>query len=324
MRKTLREQIDANRRGSLMLAFLIVVLLALLGTAIAGSYYPRHWYVGTIAATGLGVIMALVATVSGPSIVLGLSHAREATEQEDQVLNNVVEEMAIASGLPKPKIYVIDDDAPNAFATGKDPQHGVVAVTTGLLRKLDRDELQGVMAHEIAHIRNYDIRFMTTIALIAGLIPLLADMFIRMQWFGGGRRNDRDREDNQLAFVFMIVGFALSILAPIFAHLLEMAVSRKREFLADATAAEMTRYPEGLARALQKIASDPEPLEAANRATQHMYIINPLRLTGGSDLFSTHPDTQERIKALMGLAGNPVPDAPGQGLSGLKPPMRRR
>lgn len=304
MKQTLQEQIQANRRGSVLLVFGLVLLLAALGTAIVGAYAPRQWFFGTAGSIALGGILALIARTSGSKIVLGLAHAREATRVEDQILSNVVEEMAIASGLPKPKIYVIDDDAPNAFATGHDPENGVIAVTTGLLNKLDRDELQGVVAHEMAHIRNYDIRFMTTVAIIAGTIPLLADMFVRMQWYGGGRRSSRDREDNQLALVFTILGFALAILAPIFAHLLEMAVSRKREFLADATAAEMTRYPEGLARALQKIAMDPEPLIATNRATQHMYIINPLHLSGeGTDLFSTHPPTQQRIRALMSLAG---------------------
>ena len=305
MKRTLQEQIAANRRGSAILVFFLVLILAALGTVIVGVYAPKQWYLGTAGATALGAILAIVARAGGPSIVLGLARAREATHAEDQVLSNVVEEMAIASGLPKPKVYVIDDDAPNAFATGKDPENGIIAVTTGLLRKLDRDELQGVVAHEMAHIRNYDIRFMTTVALIAGAIPLLADAFLRMQWFGGGRRRDDDRESSQLAAVFQIVGIVLAILAPIFAVLLEMAVSRKREYLADATAAEMTRYPEGLASALRKIAMDPDPLEVANRATQHMYIVNPLKLSGdGSDLLSTHPPTEARIRALMGLAGS--------------------
>jgi heat shock protein HtpX len=305
MKKTLQEQIEANRRGSLLLAFLIVLLLAALGAAIVGVYYPRQWYLGAVGAGALGFIVALVANTSGSKIVLGISRAREATQVEDQILNNVVEEMAIAAGLPKPKVYVIDDDSPNAFATGRNPEEGIIAVTTGLLRKLDRDELQGVIAHEMSHIRNYDIRFMTTIALIAGLIPLLADLFVRMQWYSGGSRRSRDKDDNQLAAIFMIVGLVLAIVAPIFSVLLEMAVSRKREYLADASAAELTRYPEGLARALQKIAMDPDPLEVANRATQHMYIVNPLKLhSRGSDLMSSHPATEDRIRALMGLAGN--------------------
>ncbi|AIE84918.1 M48 family metallopeptidase [Fimbriimonas ginsengisoli] len=303
MKKTLQEQIQANRRGSILLAFIIIVLLTALGAAIAGTYAPRQWYLGAGGAALLGLIMAWVSNRSGSNIILSISRAREATQAEDQVLNNVVEEMAIAAGIPKPKVYVIDDASPNAFATGRNPEEASIAVTTGLLQKLDRDELQGVMAHEMSHIRNDDIKFMTTVTVVAGLIPLLADLFVRMQWFGGGSRRDRDRDDNSLASIFMIVGFVLSIVAPIFAGLLELAVSRKREYLADASAAELTRYPEGLARALRKIASDPDPLQVANRATQHMYIVNPLKLIHTNDLLSTHPDVEARIAALMGLAG---------------------
>ncbi len=303
MKKTLQEQIDANKRGSIFFAVLMVLLLAALGTAIVGVYAPRQWYLGTAGAGVLGLIMVLVARTSGPGILLSISNAREATPHEDQVLNDVVEEMSIAGGIPKPKIYVIDEPAPNAFATGEDPEHGIVAITTGLMSKLNRDELQGVIAHEMSHIRNYDTRFMTVVALIAGLIPMLADIFIRMQWWGGGRRSSRDRDDNNLAVIFLVIGLVLAVLAPIFSLLLEMAISRKREYLADASAAQMTRYPEGLASALRKISSDPTPLSVANRATQHMYIVNPLKLHGADGLFSTHPPIEDRIRALMGLMG---------------------
>lgn len=304
MKKTLKEQSAANRRMSVVFAFLIVLILAALGTAIAGAFYPKHWYFGTGGALLIGLVAAGVAFTSGPDIVLSISRARPANQMEDRVLNNVAEEMAIAAGIPVPKVYVIDDPSPNAFATGKDPQHGIVVFTTGLIQKLDRDELQGVMAHEMSHIRNYDIRFMTVVALVAGLIPLLADWFRTMMWYGGGSRRSRDRDDNGQG-VFMIIGLVLSIVAPIFALLLQFAISRKREFLADSTAAELTRYPEGLARALAKISNDPDPLQGANRATQHMFIVNPLRKLagGGTDLFSTHPPTEERIRALMGLMG---------------------
>jgi heat shock protein HtpX len=304
MRKTLQQQIAANRRASYMFAFGLIVVLAALGGAIAGYYSPDNWYLGAAGAVVLGGLVSLIAFTSGPSIVLSISHAREATQAEDRMLNNVTEEMAIAAGIPKPKLYVIDDTAPNAFATGKDPKTGVVVVTTGLMQKLDRDELQGVIAHEMGHIRNHDIRFMTVVALLAGLIPLLADSFRMMLWHGGGHRS-RDRDGGGAA-IFAIIGIILAVVAPIFAILLQMAVSRQREYLADATAAELTRYPEGLARALHKIAIDPEPLEASNRATQHLYIINPLKAhhEGGDDLFSTHPPTEERIRRLMGLMGN--------------------
>lgn len=303
MKRTLKQQIAANRRSSYVFAFLLVLLLMALGAVIVGYYEPKMWVLGALGAGVLGLIVSMIAFVSGPNIVLSISGAREATHAEDQVLSNVADEMAIAAGIPRPKLYVIDDSSPNAFATGKDPKSGVVVFTTGLIDKLDRDELQGVMAHEIAHIRNYDIRFMTVIALLAGLIPLLADMFRHMLWFGGGRRRDDDRDNGGQA-IFAIIGIVLAILAPIFAVLLQLAVSRQREYLADATAGELTRYPEGLARALQKLAADPEPLEAANRATQHMYIVNPLRHMGGTDWFSTHPPTELRVRALMGLAGS--------------------
>lgn len=304
MRRTLQQQIAANKRASLFYAFLLVALLALLGAAILGSYQADMWWVGAAGAGALGLIVALVAQLGGPGIVLSISHAREATLDEDRMLNNVAEEMAIAAGVPKPKVMIIDDSSPNAFATGRDPKNGVVVFTTGIIDKLDRDELQGVMAHEIAHIRNYDIRFMTTIALIAGLIPLLADMFRYSLWGGRGHR-DRDREGNGAA-VWMIVAIVLMILAPIFAKLLELAVSRKREFLADASAAEMTRYPDGLARALLKISGDHEVLEAANRATEHMYIVNPFKPfeDRARSLFSTHPPIEERVRALRNLMGN--------------------
>jgi heat shock protein HtpX len=300
MRKTLHEQIAANKRASIFYAFLLVLLLALLGAAIVGAREAQYWWVGAAGAGALGLIIALVAQIGGPGIVLSISHAREATQDEDRVLNNVAEEMAIAAGIPKPKVMIIEDSAPNAFATGRDPKNGVVVFTTGIIDKLNREELQGVMAHEIAHIRNYDIRFMTTIALVAGLIPLLADMF---RWSLWGRR-DRDRHNGSA--IWMVLAIVLMILAPIFAKLLELAVSRKREFLADASAAEMTRYPEGLASALLKISGDQEPLEAANRATEHMYIVNPFKPfeDRARSLFSTHPPIEERVRALRNIMGN--------------------
>lgn len=300
IRVPIHEQIARNARASMMYAFLLVLLLAALGGTTTGYYVPEYWWIGTAAAAGLGILLGLIAWYAGSSIVLSISHAREATPLELQTLENVAEEMAIAAGIPKPKVYLIDDSAPNAFATGRSPQEGIVVFTTGLVQKLDRDELQGVMAHEIAHIRNNDIKLMTTLAIVAGLVPLLSDAFLRAQWWGGGRRS-RDRDGNAVVVIFAI---GLAILAPLFARLLELAVSRKREYLADATAAQLTRYPDGLARALEKISRDPEPLEAANRATQHMYIVNPLhKLDGTAHLFSTHPPIEDRIRRLRSLAG---------------------
>jgi heat shock protein HtpX len=301
--RTLQEQIAANKRASFFYAFFLVVLLTVMGAVLAGVYDPDSWAIGAGAAFVAGIIVAMIARFAGTSIVLSMSGAREPTGLEGRILENVAEEMAIAAGIPKPRVLVIDDSAPNAFATGPDPERAVVVFTTGILQKLDRDELQGVMAHEMAHVRNYDIRFMTTIAMIAGLIPLLADWLGRSLWHGAGRR--RDNENNQAQIIFFVLAILLAILAPIFAKLLELAVSRQREFLADSTAAELTRYPEGLARALEKIALDREPLEVANRATQHMYIINPMKAweSRAQSLFSTHPPTEERIRRLRGMMG---------------------
>ncbi|HRJ26037.1 MAG TPA: M48 family metallopeptidase [Fimbriimonadaceae bacterium] len=306
LRRTLPDQIKRNRRGSLIYAGLLVILLSALGTTLVGMYAPQHWVWGAAGSVVLGILAALIATQAGPGLILAVSQARPAEGLQRQVLENVTEEMAIAAGIPMPQVYVIDDSALNAFATGRDPKSGVVVVTSGLLDRLDRDELQGVVAHEIAHIRNYDIRFMATIGIVAGLIPLLADFMLRSVFWGGGRRRSSD-SNNQAALVFMAVGLVLAILAPIFAKLLEMAVSRQREYLADATAADLTRYPEGLARALEKIAMDSEPLEVANRATAHLYIIDPLRKLDESsrNLFSTHPPLRDRVRRLRNLMGSP-------------------
>jgi len=307
MRKSLPEQIAANKRSSAFLTVLLILLLTALGTCIVGAYKPSLWPVGLAGSLVLAIGAAIYTRYQGANAILSMSGAREATDAENRMLRNVTEEMALASGIPMPKVYIIDDSAPNAFATGSDPKNGIVCVTSGLLQKLDRDELQGVIAHELAHIRNYDIRFMTTIALVAGMIPMISEIFLRMQWFGGGprrRSSDNDNGGNPLQVIFMVLALVLSILAPICAKLLEMAVSRQREYLADATGAEMTRYPQGLANALHKISTDPNPLEAANSATQHMYILNPRHLLGADGLFSSHPPTAERIRRLLGTAGN--------------------
>ena len=306
MRKTIREQIDANKRGSFVLVCVMLLLLTALGACIVGIWRPNYWAYGAIGAFCLGLLSGVIARFSGPGIILAISGGREATTQEDQVLRNVVEEMAIAGGIPMPKIYVIDDPAPNAFATGTSPENGIVCITTGLMSKLNRDELQGVMAHEISHIRNYDIRYMTMVTVMAGMIVLLADILqSQLRWgffFGRSRSNNNNNNDNPLGIVFLILGIVLAILGPVMGWMLELAVSRKREFLADAGAAELTRYPEGLISALRKISNDPNDLQSANRATQSMYFVNPLKLLKErDDLTSDHPSTQARINALMGL-----------------------
>jgi heat shock protein HtpX len=213
-------------------------------------------------------------------------------------LYNIVENLSITAGLPTPKIYIIQDSSPNAFATGRDPQHAVVCVTTGILERLEKVELEGVLAHELSHVGNRDILLSTVVVVMVGFIALLADWFRFSTFFGGGRRRSGDGE---AGVILMIVALVLSILAPIGAMLIQLAISRKREFLADADGALLTRYPEGLARALEKISADPRPLSEANSATAHLFIVNPFRGNKVSKLFSTHPPVEDRIAALRGM-----------------------
>lgn len=252
----------------------------------------------------LAIVFAVATTVGGfyysDSIVLATTGARPADRDEFPHYVNTVEGLALAAGLPCPRIYVIDDPAPNAFATGRDPEHAVICATTGLIKMMNRVELEGVVAHEMSHIKNYDIRFMMLVAVLAGSIALMADFFWRMRWFGGGRSRDNDSGGGQVQAIFMIVGLVLAILAPISAMLVQAWISRQREFLADASGAMLTRYPDGLAGALEKIAADLEPLRTANKATAHLFISNPLREHGGAmnNLFDTHPPIEERVRRL--------------------------
>jgi heat shock protein HtpX len=222
---------------------------------------------------------------------------------------NVVTEMSIASGLPMPRVYVINDSAPNAFATGRDPQHASIAATTGLLAKLDREELQGVIGHEMSHIRNFDIRFTLLVAVLVGSIALLADFFLRFTFWGGGRGrssdNDRGGGGGGLQALIFVIAIILAIIAPIIARLVQLAVSRRREELADVSSVDLTRNPIGLAQALKAIADDPEVLEVANRATQHLYIVNPIKSfeERSKSMWDTHPPIPERIRILERIAG---------------------
>ncbi len=231
-------------------------------------------------------------------IVLAVSNARPATPEEFPHFVNTVEGLALAAGLPVPRAYVIDDPAPNAFATGRDPEHGVICATTGLLNMMDRVEMEGVVGHEMSHIKNFDTRFMTLVAVMVGMVALLADWFWWSGRFGGfGRRSDD--EDSSTA-IFMVIGLVLAILAPIAAVLIQAAISRRREYLADANGALLTRYPDGLASALAKIEADPNPMANANKATAHLFIANPLKDHGGAlnGLFDTHPPIEDRIERL--------------------------
>jgi heat shock protein HtpX len=316
MATTFRSQIGANKRNSVLLAVLVMLILGVLGLfigwAVTGD--PRAAIPSTITAIGLGLVASLVSYYAGDTLVLATSGAREVPEGDLPQLRNVVQEMAIAAGVPMPKVYVIDDTAPNAFATGRDPNHASVAITTGLLQKLDREELQGVMAHELSHVRNYDIRFSLMVGVLVGSIALIADFFLRFTFWGGGRRGRRSDSEGGggLQMVVFLIAIALAILAPIAARLVQMAVSRQREYLADASGVELTRNPYGLERALAKITIDNEALEAANRATQHLYFDNPVKAATSTsrDLFSTHPAALDRINRLRQLTGQPPVNDP--------------
>lgn len=291
-------QIAANKRRSVLLLTLIAGLLMMLGAVIGEAIEPRGWPIGLGYATLASVAIGLVSYFQGSAIVLAASNAHPVTREEEPQLHNVVEEMAIAAGLPAPAVYLIEDTAPNAFATGRNPQHAAITVTRGLLDKLNRDELQGVVGHEMSHVRNLDIRFSMLVAILVGSIVLFCDLFLRSFRFG---RTGRDRREG--AWPLVLLALLLAIIAPIFATLLQMAISRQREYLADVSSVQLTRNPLGLANALAKIAGDPEPLEAANRATQHLYIVNPLKVFGmnASALMSTHPPTEARIKILRSM-----------------------
>ncbi|MCD4694172.1 M48 family metallopeptidase [bacterium] len=255
------------------------------------------------------IISSFISYWWSDKIVLKMSDAKLIKFEDNKELYRIVENLCITAGLPLPKIYIINDTAPNAFATGRDPEHAVVAVTSGLLQKLERNELEGVIAHELSHIGNRDILLATVVTVLVGVIVLLADWFRRWTFWGGGRRSGDDNNSGQIKLIIMIVAIILSILAPLFAYLMQFAISRKREFAADADGALLTRYPEGLASALEKISADTEPLEVANRATAHMYIASPFE--GKRDgrakkrffarAFMTHPPVEERIAALRGI-----------------------
>jgi heat shock protein HtpX len=311
---------SANRRNSVLLMIAVIAFLAVFGFVVGfsiGYGSGAEIYFG-IAALGIAVLIGTLSAIGsyfgGDQLVLASSHAREVSQEQAPVLFNVVQEMAIAAGIPMPKVYIIDDASPNAFATGRDPQHASVAVTTGLLQKLNREEMQGVLGHEMSHIRNFDIRFTMVVGVMVGSIALLAGFFLRYTfWFGGGDRrgNDRDSGGGGFGAILLIVGIVMAALSYVFGALVQMAVSRQREYLADASSVELTRNPHGLESALEKISSDPTPLHSVNGATQHLYIVNPLKkLGGGSNLFSTHPPIVERVNRLRQLTGE-APLDPG-------------
>ncbi len=305
------QAIGKNKAESWVLIFLFLIIIIALGFLFSQAYQnPQILYF----AVGFSVISSLISYYFSDSITLAISKAQEINRQDNQQLYNIVENLCIAAGLPMPKIYIIEDSAPNAFATGRDPKHAVICYTTGILQKLNKTELEGVTAHELSHIGNYDIRVMTLVVVLVGTLTLLADFFLRASWFGGRRRsNDRDGGIGQWLF---LIGILLALISPIIATLIKLAVSRQREYLADASGALLTRYPEGLASALEKISADSTPLAEANKATAHLYIANPFHQdidenspraqasdSHGSrswfaNMFNTHPPIEDRIKRL--------------------------
>lgn len=282
-----------------------IVLLFLAFIAVIVYYICMALDLGKLSII-IAMIFAIVSTWGSyyysDKIVLKLNNARPATREEDLKLVNILDSLVISAVLQeKPQLYVIEDAQPNAFATGRNPKHAVICVTTGLLEKLDYYELEGVLAHEMSHIKNYDILLSAVVSVMVGFVVILSDWFTRISFYGGRRGRDGDNDNNGNAIV-MLIGLIFLILAPIFGQLMQLAISRKREFLADATAIEFTRNPDGLISALEKISADPNELKVANKATENMYIANPFRnKKKSSDLWSTHPSTEARIEALRNL-----------------------
>ena len=305
MAATIYTNITANKWRSAIVMTLFVALVIALGY-VFGVLLKLPWLLP------LAIVVAIVQSFSAywwsDKVALAVSGAHEVTKADAPELYRVVENLAITAGQPVPRVYVIDDASPNAFATGRDPQHAAVAVTSGLLAKLDKAELEGVIAHEFSHVGNYDIRLQSIVVVLVGFVVLLSDFFLRYTfWGGGGRRNDRSG-DGQVQAILMIIGIVLALLSPVIATLMQLAISRKRELLADADGALLTRNPNGLADALQKITSDPEPMRHANKATAHLFIASPLRDAEGkrrswlAGLFDTHPDPALRIERLREMA----------------------
>lgn len=306
-RMTIYNQADKNTALTWVYITGFLIFVIFVGYVFAGA-------LGNSGILYIAVIFAILMSFGSywwsDKIVLAMSHAKPVSHENAREIYHLVENLCITAGLPVPKIYIIEDSSPNAFATGRDPEHAVICLTTGIINRLEKTELEGVIAHELSHVGNRDILLSTVVVVMVGFVTLLADWF-RNWAFWGRRRRSNDNEGGQIGAILMIAAIILSILAPIAALLMQLAISRKREFLADADGALLTRYPEGLARALEKISADPKPLAEANRATAHLFIVNPFSTKGGSayggkgkkiaKLFMTHPPIEERVKALRGM-----------------------
>lgn len=278
-------------------ALIVIVLALVIGAVAAYSYTVRGDFVLPVVAAIFAIPSSLIGYYSGAKIALAVNRAKELPDKAAPDLHNLVENLAMTAGIPKPKIYFIDSPALNAFATGRDPAHASIAVTSGLLERLNRTELEGVLAHELSHVKNFDIRFATLVAIFVGFIVILSDMFLRMTFLGGMRRRDNRENGGQIGAILAVVGFVLLIVSPIITKIIQLAVSRQREYLADSSGALLTRYPEGLALALEKIAHGPA-LTTAGHSTAHLFIANPFKGRQLANLFSTHPPVEERIKRL--------------------------
>lgn len=289
-------QIDSNKRKTNILIIIFTIFIIAIGWFL--NAYMGYGYGAVVIAMIISIVMTLVSYYKGDAIALKSAGAIETSKEENPYIYRMVENLAITAGMPTPKVYVIDSPAMNAFATGRDPEHSSIAVTTGIVQALENEELEGVLAHEMSHIKNYDIRVMTIVVVLVGAISLLSDWFFRFRLFGGGKRDSNNSGSGLIA----IIGLILLILSPIIANLIKLAISRKREYLADASGALLTRYPEGLARALEKISQSSVPLKTANAATAHLFISNPFKKKAFSSLFSTHPPIEDRIKKLRGMA----------------------
>ena len=295
---TLYTQVDKNITKTWIL--ITVFLVFIIGLGYIFSYNlnsPAILWLAVIFSLG----MSFISYWYSDKIALSINRAREVKHEENPELFHIVENLCITAGLPLPKIYIIEEMMPNAFATGRDKNHATIAVTRGLLQKLNRTELEGVIAHELSHIGNRDILLSTVVVVLVGLVALLSHWFLRFSFWGGGRRGRDNREGGQIGAILALVGIILAILSPLIATIIQLAISRKREFLADASGALLTRYPEGLALALEKIAADPTQLKVANEATAHLYITNPFKGKKITNLFMTHPPIEERIKILRGM-----------------------
>jgi heat shock protein HtpX len=298
------EQIASNKRRSALLILLFVILVAAVVVAI--NFLVGGGPIGFAIAAVIAIAASWISYFNSDKVALAMSHAKPADPHTYARYHNLVEGLCIASGLPKPRLYVIDDPAPNAFATGRNPQHAAVAVTTGLLEKMNRVELEGVLAHELSHVKNYDVLVMTLAVTMVGIIALLSDFFLRFLFWGGGRRGS-DERNNPVGAIFAILGIVLLIFAPLIATLMQFAVGRQREYLADASGVSLTRYPPGLIAALKKLKDDSTVIHSASKATAHLWIEEPLDTESGrigtrmNRLFATHPPLDDRIAALEAM-----------------------